>query len=65
MNSPEKINADNIEDYEYHSYKDKIEEWRKVLVIKGFSKANIAALSDQEIENLINEIDIKDIDDGF
>lgn len=45
---------------EAHSYKERIEEWRNVLKIKGFSKANIAALSDQEIEDLLNEIDLPD-----
>jgi len=65
MNLSNMINADNIEDYEYHCYKDKIEEWRNVLIIKGFNKSTINALSDKEVEDLLNEIDITPVDDGF
>ena len=63
MNSS-KLNLD-IADQEHHVYKDKIDEWREVLVIKGFNRANITALTDQEVENLINEADLNLIDDGF
>lgn len=59
-----KLNFDVV-DQEYHSYREKIDEWRDVLVIKGFHKDTIDTLSDQEIEDLIHESDLNLIDDGF
>lgn len=64
MSLSNKLNFDAV-DQEYHSYQDKIDEWRNVLVIKGFHKATIATLSNQEVEDLIHESDLNLIDDGF
>ena len=63
MNLLKIIDVDNIKDiknYEYVGYEDKIKEWKNILKIKGFSKKNIAALSDKEVENLLYEVDTKD-----